>query len=41
MEEPVILVLLLAEAFALMVHNFKQVGRAGGVGTEAGDGGKH
>jgi hypothetical protein len=31
-EEPIILVLLMAEAFVSMVYNLKQVGRARGVG---------
>lgn len=29
-EEPMVLVLLPAEAFVSMIHNFKQVGRAAG-----------
>lgn len=32
-----VLVLLLAKAFVFMIHNFKQVGGAGWVGTEAWD----
>ena len=39
-----VLVLLLAEAFVFMVHNFQQGGSAGGMGTDAWDGvggGKH
>lgn len=34
MEEPQVLVLLLTEAFVSMIYNFKQVGRAKGVGAE-------
>lgn len=34
MEEPMVLVLLLAEAFVSMVYNVKQVGRARGLGAE-------
>lgn len=37
MEEPVVLALLLAEAFVSMISNFKQVGRVDGVGAETRD----
>lgn len=36
-EEPMVLVLLLEEAFVSMIYNFKKVGRARGVGAEAWD----
>lgn len=35
MEEPMVLVLLLAEVFMSMIYHFKQVGTARGVGAEA------